>query len=66
MLCRMPGGIEEAQEAGELIRRAGERLDEHDKVSVAALRRAEGIWHACIALRGEPVMAWVLTSLLIL
>lgn len=55
MLCRMSGGIEEAQEAGELIRRAGERLDEQDQVAAASLKRAEGIWHVCMALRGEQV-----------
>lgn len=57
MLCRMAGGMEEAQEAGELLRLASKGLDEQDKVSAAALKRAKGIWHTCMALRGERVMS---------
>ncbi|KAF8582936.1 hypothetical protein K439DRAFT_1634845 [Ramaria rubella] len=53
MLCRVAGGIEEAKEAGELIRKAEERLDKRDSVAAAALKRVEGIWHACMAIREQ-------------
>jgi len=53
MLCRVPGGIEEALEAGELLRLAEEKVDLREKVAAAAVKRAKGIWHACIALRGK-------------
>ena len=56
MLCRVPGGIEEAREAEELLRRADERLDVlDDPVVAASYKRAKGVWHACMALRGECV-----------
>lgn len=63
MLCRVPGGVDEAREAGELIQRASESLDGQDKVTVAALKRAKGVWHACIALRGAFYRDYCLAQL---
>ncbi|KIJ47909.1 hypothetical protein M422DRAFT_45616 [Sphaerobolus stellatus SS14] len=51
MLCRIPGGIEEAREAGKLLKRAEEKVNERDNVAAANVKRAKGIWHACMALR---------------
>lgn len=58
MLCRIPnGGVPEAREAGELIELAEKRLDEHGHNGghedlKAAVLRAKGIWHTCMAMRG--------------
>lgn len=53
MLCRVPGGIEEAREAGDLLRQAEEKVDNNVKIATAAVKRAKGIWHGCMAMRGE-------------
>ncbi|KAF8530061.1 hypothetical protein BU17DRAFT_72839 [Hysterangium stoloniferum] len=53
MLCRVPGGVAEAQEAGDLIIRAEKKLDIRDHATSASVLRAKGIWHACMAIREE-------------
>ncbi|KDQ52478.1 hypothetical protein JAAARDRAFT_40076 [Jaapia argillacea MUCL 33604] len=59
MLCRLASakegrdGLDEVREAGSLIEKARSRLDKDDKVLVASVDLAEGIWHSMIAVKEQ-------------
>jgi hypothetical protein len=61
MLCRVAlsadstsghRGIDEAREAGVILRKAKERLDPSDKGLKAYVELAEGIWNTTMAIKG--------------
>lgn len=57
MLCRLAisrsDGIDDANEAGEMIANAKTRLDEDDKEMVARVALAEGVWYMTMAIIGN-------------
>jgi hypothetical protein len=61
MLCRVAlaadstpgqGGIDEAREAGAILKKAKERLDPSDKTLKAYVELAEGVWNTAMAIKG--------------
>lgn len=53
MLCRLPGGVDEAREAGKLIERARAKSNSADDELLASIDLAEGIQQSSLALRGK-------------
>lgn len=77
MLCRVAcsksgtalgttgNGLDEAKEAGVLIKKAKTRLDKNDAELTANVYLAEGIWHSVMAHKGKDVEGMVLPWLII-